>query len=37
MKYLLKNMIRPLYYYFKNPNEREFQRLYAKWGGGKTV
>ena len=35
MKYLLKNMIRPLYYYFKNPNEREFQRLYTKWGGVK--
>jgi FkbM family methyltransferase len=32
MKYLLKNMIRPLYHYIKNNNEREFQKLHDKWG-----
>ncbi|MGF7404799.1 FkbM family methyltransferase [Campylobacter concisus] len=32
MKYLLKNMIRPLYHYIKSKNEREFYRLYDKWG-----
>lgn len=35
MKYLLKNIIRPLYHYLKNKNEREFCRLYDKWGGYK--
>lgn len=35
MKTLLKNMIRPFYHYMKNPNEREFNRLYDKWGGYK--
>ncbi|GAB6182728.1 FkbM family methyltransferase [Thermodesulfovibrio hydrogeniphilus] len=35
MKYLVKNMIKPLYHYLKNPYEREFQRLYDKWGGVK--
>ncbi|MGG7073547.1 FkbM family methyltransferase [Campylobacter sp. 9BO] len=35
MKYLLKNMIRPFYYYIKNSHEREFVRLYSKWGGVK--
>jgi hypothetical protein len=33
MKYLLKNMIRPLYHFVKNKNEREFSKLYDKWGG----
>ena len=28
-------MIRPLYHYVKNKNEREFHRLYDKWGGCK--
>lgn len=32
MKYLLKNMIRPLYYSMKNKNEREFNQLIDKWG-----
>ncbi len=32
MKTLIKNIIRPLYYYIKNKNEREFIRLYDKWG-----
>jgi FkbM family methyltransferase len=35
MKTLLKNMIRPLYHYIKNKNEREFNKLYDKWGGYK--
>ena len=35
MKTLLKNMIRPLYHYIKNENEREFNKLYDKWGGCK--
>jgi len=35
MNTLLKTMIRPLYHYLKNPYEREFQRLYNKWGGVK--
>lgn len=32
MRTLLKNMIRPLYYYIKNKNEREFYRLFDKYG-----
>ena len=32
MKYLLKKIIRPLYYYLGNKNIREFYRLYDKWG-----
>ncbi len=32
MKTLLKNTIKPLYHYIKNKNEREFNRLYDKWG-----
>ena len=32
MKTLLKNIARPLYYYIKNKNEREFNRLLDKWG-----
>jgi len=35
MKTLLKNMLRPMYHYIKNKNEREFTRLYSKWGGFK--
>jgi FkbM family methyltransferase len=31
MKYLLKKMIKPLFYYIKNKNEREFYKLYDKW------
>lgn len=30
MRYLLKSMLRPLYYYMKNVNEREFQKLFYK-------
>lgn len=33
MKSLLKNMLRPLYHYLKDENEREFVRLYDKYGG----
>jgi len=32
MRYLLKEMIRPLYHYLKNKNEREFHRLCDKYG-----
>jgi len=32
MKCLIKNMLRPLYHYLKNKNERGFQRLCSKWG-----
>ena len=35
MKYLLKNILRSIYLYIKNPKEREFQRLFDKWGGVK--
>jgi len=35
MKCLIKNMLKPLYHYLKNKNEREFQRLCSKWGGYK--
>jgi len=32
MKSLFKNMIRPLYQYIKDKNQREFYKLYDKWG-----
>ena len=32
MKNLLKDMIKPLYFYTKNKNLREFYRLWDKWG-----
>ena len=32
MKFLLRNMVRPLYYYIKKPNEQAFAKLYDKWG-----
>lgn len=32
MKTLLKNVIRPFYHFLNNKNEREFYRLYDKWG-----
>ena len=31
MKYLIKEMIKPLYYYLKNKNLREFDILYSKY------
>jgi len=31
MKYMIKNMLRPLYYYLKSSKEREFQRIYNKY------
>lgn len=37
MKYLLKNMIRPLYHYIKNKNVRELHRLYDKYGAYKRL
>ena len=33
MKNLLKDMIKPIYFYIKNKNLREFYRIYDKWGG----
>jgi len=35
MKNLLKDMIKPIYFYIKNKNNREFYRLYDKWGNYK--
>lgn len=32
MKTLFKDIIKPVYYYIKNKNLREFYRLYDKWG-----
>ncbi len=33
MKYLLKQILKPLYHYITSPYEREFHRLYNKYGG----
>ena len=35
MKYSIKNMLRPLYRFVKSKTEREFGRLYSKWGNHK--
>ncbi len=32
MKYLIKEMIKPIYYYIKDENLRQFYRLYNKYG-----
>jgi hypothetical protein len=32
MKYLIKEMIKPIYHYIKDENLRQFYRLYNKYG-----